>query len=129
MTFYTMVKSSSPIFVVASAYVFGIEKITPALILTVLIISAGELLTVMGEVAFDLIGFLLVLSASIFIWNEMDGGAVETAVLGAKIEEYHCCHADTFSLYVSFHVVLVVCTGETMDEIWQESWRQPPPTG
>lgn len=65
MTFYTMVKSSSPIFVVASAYFFGIERITPALILTVFIISAGELLTVMGEVAFDLIGFVLVLSASI----------------------------------------------------------------
>lgn len=65
MTFYTMVKSSSPIFVVASAYCFGIEKITWSLILTVFIISTGELLTVMGEVAFDLIGFILVLSASI----------------------------------------------------------------
>eukprot|EP00554_Chaetoceros_debilis_P009586 CAMPEP_0194102780 /NCGR_PEP_ID=MMETSP0150-20130528/3314_1 /TAXON_ID=122233 /ORGANISM="Chaetoceros debilis, Strain MM31A-1" /LENGTH=340 /DNA_ID=CAMNT_0038789803 /DNA_START=598 /DNA_END=1620 /DNA_ORIENTATION=- len=65
MTFYTMVKSSSPIFVVISAYIFGIEKITPALIATVLIISAGELLTVMGEVDFDLIGFFLVLAATV----------------------------------------------------------------
>ena len=65
MTFYTMVKSSSPIFVVISAYCFGIEKITPALILTVLIISAGEMLTVIGEVEFDMVGFILVLSAAI----------------------------------------------------------------
>ena len=65
MTFYTMVKSSSPIFVVISAYCFGIEKITPALILTVLVISAGEMLTVIGEVEFDMIGFILVLSAAI----------------------------------------------------------------
>ncbi len=65
MTFYTMVKSSSPIFVVISAYLFGIEKITVALIMTVFIISGGELLTVMGEVEFDKIGFILVLFASI----------------------------------------------------------------
>lgn len=65
ITFYTMVKSSAPIFVVLSAYIFGIEKITPALIGTVLIISCGEFLTCMGEVQFDMIGFLLVLSAAV----------------------------------------------------------------
>jgi len=65
LTFYTMVKSSSPIFVVISAYIFGIEKITPILIITVIIISAGELLTVLGEVKFDLIGFIYVLSAAV----------------------------------------------------------------
>ena len=65
ITFYTMVKSSSPIFVVLSAYFFGIEKITLPLILTVLIISAGEFLTVMGEVEFDTIGFCLVLTAAV----------------------------------------------------------------
>jgi solute carrier family 35 protein C2 len=65
MTFYTMVKSSSPIFVVLSAYFFGLEKITWMLILTVFIISAGELLTVMGEVEFDTTGFILVLMASV----------------------------------------------------------------
>lgn len=65
LTFYTMVKSSSPIFVVLSAFLFGIEKITWALILTVIIITVGEFLTVMGEVEFDLIGFILVLSAAV----------------------------------------------------------------
>jgi len=65
ITFYTMVKASSPIFVVISAYIFGIEKITVSLLLVVLIISAGEMLTVLGEVQFDTIGFIYVLIASI----------------------------------------------------------------
>mmetsp|Transcript_61135 Transcript_61135/g.180824 ORF Transcript_61135/g.180824 Transcript_61135/m.180824 type:complete len:385 (-) Transcript_61135:97-1251(-) len=65
ISFYTMVKASSPIFVVASAYVFGIEKITLSLLMVVLIIAAGEFLTVLGEVNFDAVGFVLCLSASV----------------------------------------------------------------
>ena len=65
LTFYTMVKASAPIFVVASAYLFGIEKITCTLIMVVLIISAGECLTVWGEAEFELVGFILCLGASV----------------------------------------------------------------
>lgn len=65
VTFYTMVKASSPIFVVLSAYLFGIEKITTPLILVVIVICMGELLTVLGEVKFDLIGFILCFIASV----------------------------------------------------------------
>jgi solute carrier family 35, member C2 len=65
MTFYTMVKSSTPIFVLGWAYLFGIEQITCNLVLVVLIIAAGELLTVLGEVDFDHVGFILCLSASV----------------------------------------------------------------
>ena len=65
LSFYTMVKASSPIFVVASAYLFGIERITWTLIIVVLIISCGEYLTVLGEIDFDLLGFLLCLAASV----------------------------------------------------------------
>lgn len=65
LTFYTMVKASTPIFVLLWAYVFGIERITPSLILVVAIIAAGEFLTVVGEVDFDLRGFILCLTASI----------------------------------------------------------------
>ena len=65
LTFYTMVKASAPVFVVASAYIFGIEKITCTLIMVVLIISAGEFLTVWGEAEFELVGFLLCLGASV----------------------------------------------------------------
>lgn len=65
ITFYTMVKASAPVFVVLSASLFRIETVTASLIIVVLIISAGEFLTVLGEVNFDLNGFLLCLGASI----------------------------------------------------------------
>jgi solute carrier family 35 protein C2 len=64
ITFYTMVKASTPVFVMAWAYVFGIERITFPLILVVAVIASGEFLTVMGETEFDVIGFVLCLSAS-----------------------------------------------------------------
>mmetsp|Transcript_3424 Transcript_3424/g.5278 ORF Transcript_3424/g.5278 Transcript_3424/m.5278 type:complete len:443 (-) Transcript_3424:286-1614(-) len=65
LAFYTMVKASSPVFVLASAYIFGIEKITPSLLLVVLLISIGEFLTVLGEVEFDSLGFALCIGASV----------------------------------------------------------------
>jgi solute carrier family 35 protein C2 len=64
ITFYTMIKASTPVFVLAWAYMFGIEKITFPLILVVAIIASGEFLTVVGETEFDLAGFLLCLTAS-----------------------------------------------------------------
>ena len=65
ITFYTMVKSSTPIFVLGWAYIFGIEKIGWSLISVVLVIALGEFLTVMGEVKFDVRGFTLCLIASV----------------------------------------------------------------
>lgn len=65
LTFYTMVKSSTPVFVLGWAHLFDIERITWPLIGVVLIIAAGEFLTVYGEVDFVLRGFLLCLVASI----------------------------------------------------------------
>lgn len=65
ITFYTMVKSSTPIFVLGWAYVFGIEKITWRLVGVILVIASGEFLTVAGEVDFVLHGFLLCLTASV----------------------------------------------------------------
>jgi len=65
ITFYTMVKSSTPIFVLGWAYVFGIEKITWRLVGVIMVIAAGEFLTVVGEVDFVLHGFLLCLTASV----------------------------------------------------------------
>jgi solute carrier family 35, member C2 len=65
LTFYTMVKSSTPVFVLAWAYLFGIERITWPLIGVVVVIASGEFLTVFGEVDFVLNGFLLCLMASV----------------------------------------------------------------
>jgi len=65
ITFYTMVKSATPIFVLGWAFLFGIERITGSLVLVVMIIAAGEFLTVLGEVDFDTRGFVLCLCASV----------------------------------------------------------------
>lgn len=65
ITFYTMVKSSTPVFVLGWAYVFGIERITWRLIGVIVVIAMGEFLTVAGEVDFVLHGFLMCLTASV----------------------------------------------------------------
>jgi solute carrier family 35 protein C2 len=66
ISFYTMVKASTPIFVLGWAYLFGIERITWSLIGVILVIAIGEFLTVVGEVdTFQLKGFLLCLGASV----------------------------------------------------------------
>ena len=65
LTFYTMVKSSTPIFVLGWAYLFNIERITMPLIGVILIIAMGELLTVYGEVEFNRYGFVLCMCASV----------------------------------------------------------------
>ena len=65
ITFYTMVKASTPIFVLGWAYILGIERITISLIGVVIVIALGEFLTVAGEIHFDMVGFFLCLSASI----------------------------------------------------------------
>ena len=64
ISFYTMVKASTPIFVLGWAYLFGIERITWPLIGVIVVIALGEFLTVAGEVEFDMKGFILCLSAS-----------------------------------------------------------------
>jgi solute carrier family 35 protein C2 len=65
LTFYTMVKASTPIFVLLSAFLFGIAKITWALMGVALVICVGELLTVFGEVEFDSLGFIFCTIATV----------------------------------------------------------------
>jgi len=65
ITFFTMIKSSSPIWVLISAFLFGLEKITCSLVTVGGLIVAGELLTAFGEVEFDTIGFFLCLTAAV----------------------------------------------------------------
>jgi Triose-phosphate Transporter family len=60
-----MIKASTPIFVLIFAYLFGIEQITPQLLMVVFIIALGEYFTVKGEVHFDRIGFILCIAASL----------------------------------------------------------------
>ena len=65
ITFYTMVKAATPVFVLGWAYLFGIEQITWSLLMVVMIIAVGEVLTVAGEVDFKLPGFLMCLTGSV----------------------------------------------------------------
>jgi solute carrier family 35 protein C2 len=66
ITFYTMVNESSvPIFVLGCADLFGIEQIPWSLIRFILVIAAGEVLTVLGEVNFVAHGFILCFVATV----------------------------------------------------------------
>ncbi|KAJ1656210.1 hypothetical protein IWQ61_004185 [Dispira simplex] len=72
LSFYTMVKSSTPIWVLVFAFMFGLEQFTWPLLLQIFLICFGVALTVVGETQFHLGGFLLVLGASItsgFRWS------------------------------------------------------------
>lgn len=66
VSFYTMVKSTGPLFLLVVAFAMGLEKPSLYLLGVVLILSTGMLLAVFGETSFNTIGFTLVLSASFF---------------------------------------------------------------
>ncbi|KAH9963807.1 triose-phosphate transporter family-domain-containing protein [Russula dissimulans] len=64
LSFYTMCKSSSLVFVLGFAFLFRLETFSLRLIGVILLISAGVLLMVATETHFVLGGFILVFSAS-----------------------------------------------------------------
>ena len=67
LSFYTMVKSSAPVFVLASALVLGLERPSAWLFVVMAVIAVGTLMTVWspdGVNGFDVHGFLMVLSAA-----------------------------------------------------------------
>ncbi|TFK74541.1 TPT-domain-containing protein [Pluteus cervinus] len=64
LSFYTMCKSSSLIFVLSFAFLFRLEKFSWRLIGVIFLIFSGVLLMVATETHFVLPGFILVLSAS-----------------------------------------------------------------
>ncbi|CAM0137932.1 unnamed protein product [Umbelopsis sp. WA50703] len=65
LSFYTMVKSSTPIWVLAFALLFGLEKPRILVISIIIVMVIGVILTVEGETKFDMLGFTLVLTASV----------------------------------------------------------------
>ncbi|KAF8124919.1 TPT-domain-containing protein [Boletus edulis] len=65
LSFYTMCKSSSLIFVLLFAFLFRLEQFSVRLVVVMLIIFTGVLLMVASETAFVLSGFLLVVFASV----------------------------------------------------------------
>ncbi|XP_020575891.1 probable sugar phosphate/phosphate translocator At1g06470 [Phalaenopsis equestris] len=72
VTFATMCKSASPIFLLLFAFAFRLETPSFKLLGIILIISFGVLLTVLKETQFDFWGFVLVMLASVmsgFRWS------------------------------------------------------------
>ncbi|KAG0026938.1 Triose-phosphate Transporter [Podila clonocystis] len=65
LSFYTMIKSSTPIWVLVFAFFFRLEKPRMSLIVIIGVIVIGVVLTVAGEAQFDMTGFILVLMASV----------------------------------------------------------------
>lgn len=60
-----MVKSSTPIWVLLFALLFGLEKPRILVISIIIVMVIGVILTVEGETKFDMTGFLLVLTAAV----------------------------------------------------------------
>ncbi|KAK0268397.1 hypothetical protein LTR91_001155 [Friedmanniomyces endolithicus] len=72
LTFYTMCKSSVLAFVLVFAFLFKLEKPTWRLCAIILVMTAGVVMMVAGETAFNTLGFVLVMIASFcsgFRWS------------------------------------------------------------
>ncbi|KAF3928029.1 hypothetical protein AA313_de0201342 [Arthrobotrys entomopaga] len=65
LAFYTMCKSSSLAFVLIFAFIFRLEKPTVKLVAVISVMTIGVIMMVADEAAFVLIGFILVMLASI----------------------------------------------------------------
>ena len=64
VSFYTLTKTTSLIFTLIVSFVMGIERFSWTLTLIVLTVMLGEAAAVIGETQFNVIGFLICLSAS-----------------------------------------------------------------
>ncbi|KAI9361694.1 triose-phosphate transporter family-domain-containing protein [Zopfochytrium polystomum] len=64
LSFYTMIKSSVPVWVLIFAFAFGLEQVRLPLVLIILVICFGVVFTIVGELRFSWIGFNMVLIAS-----------------------------------------------------------------
>lgn len=72
LTFFTMCKSSVLAFVLLFAFIFRLEKPSWRLGAIILLMSAGVVMMVAGEMAFNALGFILVMTASFcsgFRWS------------------------------------------------------------
>lgn len=64
LAFYTMVKSSAPVFILLSGFAFGIERPSIPFFLTIFTIGAGVFLTTIKNTNFDVFGFGVISFAS-----------------------------------------------------------------
>ncbi|CAO3650131.1 unnamed protein product [Mucor hiemalis] len=72
LSFYTMIKSSTPVWVLIFSFLFGLEKLRLNLVMIISVIVLGICLTIDGETNFDTKGFILVSVSAIssgLRWN------------------------------------------------------------
>lgn len=72
LSFYTMCKSTTPVFLLSFAFIWGIERPSWSLAGVVSVICSGLVLLVAGETEFNMVGFLAVMTASMlagFRWT------------------------------------------------------------
>jgi len=92
LSFYTMCKATVPLFLLAFAFLWGIEKPNWRLGLVVVTISCGLILLVRGESDFDVAGFTLVMVAACMsglrftLTQVFLQGHMESAALGSPLE-------------------------------------------
>ncbi|MCJ1395982.1 Triose-phosphate Transporter [Xylographa bjoerkii] len=66
LTFFTMCKSSALAFVLLFAFVFHLETPSIKLILIIATMTIGVIMMVAGETAFNVLGFILIISSAFF---------------------------------------------------------------
>ena len=64
VSFYTMAKTSSILFLLAFAFWLRLEPVSLRLTAAALTLTLGEVLTVQGETQFNVLGFFLVIAAA-----------------------------------------------------------------
>lgn len=114
VTFATMCKSASPIFLLLFAFAFKLESPSIKLFGIIFIISIGILLTVVKETEFEFWGFIFVMLAAVlsgFRWSM-------TQILLQK-EAYGLKHPLTFMSYVT--PVMAVATA--LFSLMMDPWR------
>ncbi|KAI8851265.1 triose-phosphate transporter family-domain-containing protein, partial [Chytridium lagenaria] len=65
LSFYTIIKSAVPVWVLLFAFIFKLERLSLPLLLIILWICLGVGLTAAGEVHFSMTGFILIMASAI----------------------------------------------------------------
>ncbi|RKP01045.1 hypothetical protein CXG81DRAFT_12467 [Caulochytrium protostelioides] len=121
LTFYTMVKSSVPVFVLLFAFLFGLEKPSLRLAGIMAVICVGVFLMVAGDTAFHLLGYTQVQFAAVlsgFRW------AVTQRLLKGKEMGVD----NPFATNLVLSPIMAVCLGlfalylGEFGQLWRSAW-------
>ncbi|CAO2197613.1 unnamed protein product [Urochloa humidicola] len=115
VTFATMCKSASPIFILLFAFMFRLEKPSFSLLGIMLVVSFGVLLTVAKETEFNLLGFIFIMLAAVmagFRWSM-------TQILLQK-EEYGLKNPFTLMSHVTPVMAIVTAIISIAMDPWHE---------